>query len=134
MTNIEFLYEELRKATDGGSESMGHEDALKQISYWRDVVIERDSLRNSLDAMKLANDAYKTSLDAAKAEIHRLIKERDALHDHIHTCGPTCSKAGCVNRRLREAIRGALELLTCGGDAEVNTAITQLRSVLGEGK
>ena len=35
-SNIEFLYEELRKATDGGSESMTHDDALKQIAYWRD--------------------------------------------------------------------------------------------------
>lgn len=35
-SNIEFLYEELRQATDGGSESMTHDDALKQIHYWRD--------------------------------------------------------------------------------------------------
>lgn len=34
-SNIEFLYEELRKATDGGSESMTHDDALKQIEYWQ---------------------------------------------------------------------------------------------------
>jgi len=95
---------------------------------------ERDSLRNSLDAMKLANDAYKTSLDAAKAEIHRLIKERDALRDHIHTCGPTCKRAGCVNRRLREAVRGALDLLQDGQDAEVNTAIILLRAALGGGE
>jgi hypothetical protein len=38
MTYIEFLYEELRRATDGGSESMTHEEALKQIKYWRDAV------------------------------------------------------------------------------------------------
>jgi hypothetical protein len=35
VTDIEFLYEELRRAIDGGSESMTHDDALKQISYWR---------------------------------------------------------------------------------------------------
>ena len=35
-SNIEFLYEELRQATDGGSESMTHTDALKQIAYWRE--------------------------------------------------------------------------------------------------
>ena len=35
-SRIAFLYEELRKATDGGSESMTHDDALKQIAYWRD--------------------------------------------------------------------------------------------------
>ena len=35
-SRIASLYEELRKATDGGSESMTHDDALKQIAYWRD--------------------------------------------------------------------------------------------------
>jgi len=37
-------------------------------------------------------------------EVKALEDERDNLRDHIHTCGPTCMKAGCVNRRLREAI------------------------------
>lgn len=36
MSNIEFLYEQLRQAIDGGSESMTHEDALEQVRYWRD--------------------------------------------------------------------------------------------------
>ena len=35
-SNIAYLYEELRKAIDGGSESMTHDDALKQIAYWQD--------------------------------------------------------------------------------------------------
>lgn len=35
-SRIASLYEELRKATDGGSESMTHDDALKQIAYWQD--------------------------------------------------------------------------------------------------
>ena len=34
-SRIASLYEELRKATDGGSESMTHDDALKQIEYWQ---------------------------------------------------------------------------------------------------
>ena len=41
-----------------------------------------------------------------------LIKERDALRaerdqlvNDVHSCGPTCTRAGCVNRRLREALR-----------------------------
>jgi len=36
MSNIDFLYEQLRQAIDGGSESMTHDDALDQIAYWRD--------------------------------------------------------------------------------------------------
>jgi hypothetical protein len=58
-SNIEFLYEELRKATDGGSESMTHDDALKQIEYWRGLYREakalaeqRDTLRSKLDALE----------------------------------------------------------------------------------
>jgi hypothetical protein len=39
----------------------------------------------------------------------RLVQERDMLRDQLHTCGPDCSKAGCVNRRLREE-RDALAL------------------------
>lgn len=35
-SRIASLYEELRKAIDEGSESMTHDDALKQIAYWRD--------------------------------------------------------------------------------------------------
>jgi hypothetical protein len=38
-----------------------------------------------------------------------LVQELDKLRDRIHTCGPDCSKAGCVNRRLREE-RDALTL------------------------
>lgn len=34
-SRISSLYEELRKATDCGSESMTHDDALKQIAYWQ---------------------------------------------------------------------------------------------------
>ena len=29
-----------------------------------------------------------------------VISERDHLLNSLHTCGPTCSKAGCVNVRL----------------------------------
>jgi len=88
-----------------------------------------------LDAMKLANDAYKTSLDAAKAEIHRLIKERDNLRDHIHTCCPTCMKAGCVNRRLRDAAQAVVdrwETPLWKDAAPTADVIYKLRAALGE--
>ncbi len=35
--NIEFLYEQLRKETDGASESMTHDDAIEIIRVWRDA-------------------------------------------------------------------------------------------------
>lgn len=34
--NIQFLYEQLRQLTDGGSESMTHDDALDQIRFLQD--------------------------------------------------------------------------------------------------
>jgi hypothetical protein len=30
--------------------------------------------------------------------------ERKALVNDVHSCHPNCSKAGCVNRRLRDAL------------------------------
>jgi len=41
--------------------------------------------------------------EAANA-IEQLRAERDQLVNDVHSCGPTCQKAGCVNRRLREAL------------------------------
>ena len=36
--------------------------------------------------------------------IDKLRAERDALVNDVHSCGPTCARAGCVNRRLRDAL------------------------------
>ena len=36
--------------------------------------------------------------------IECLRAERKALVNDVHSCGPTCQKAGCVNRRLRDAL------------------------------
>ena len=38
--------------------------------------------------------------------------ERKALVNDVHSCHPNCSKAGCVNRRLREALQGLLDDIT----------------------
>lgn len=47
------LYEQLRQAIDGGSESMTHEDALQQIAYWcsRDNIITNPkAIRETFEA------------------------------------------------------------------------------------
>ena len=36
--------------------------------------------------------------------IDKLRAERDALVNDVHSCGPTCQRAGCVNRVLRNAL------------------------------
>jgi hypothetical protein len=38
--------------------------------------------------------------------------ERKALVNDVHSCGPTCQKAGCVNRRLRERVVHLEQLVT----------------------
>ena len=36
--------------------------------------------------------------------IDKLRAERDQLVNDVHSCGPTCRMAGCVNRVLRDAL------------------------------
>ena len=40
--------------------------------------------------------------------IDRLRAERDRLVNDVHSCGPTCRMAGCVNRVLRDALQLSL--------------------------
>jgi hypothetical protein len=40
--------------------------------------------------------------------------ERKALVNDVHSCGPTCVKAGCVNVRLREQVKALTDAL--GGE------------------
>lgn len=73
------------------------------------------------EAMRLADDLdrqwrddalnYDTAIEAAT-----LIRQQDEriaeLEARLHTCGPTCSKAGCINRRLtaeRDTLRAEVE-------------------------
>lgn len=59
-------YEELRKATDGGSESMTHDDALKQIEYWRGLYQELEALRadatSAIDMLAMVFDKYENGV------------------------------------------------------------------------
>ena len=64
-----------------------------------------DQMREYSDACNAA--LQKNYFDAAIAvgtaaqEIAALRAERDALLNDIHSCGPTCTRAGCVNGKLR---------------------------------
>lgn len=46
-------------------------------------------------------------------KLNELVKTMTArieyLRNDIHSCGPTCSRAGCVNGRLRAALEYVLE-------------------------
>lgn len=58
--------------------------------YIRAVISERDQLKDEMEDQ----GPY----------INKLRDEIAGLRDHIHTCGPTCVKAGCVNSRLRKEL------------------------------
>ena len=36
---------------------------------------------------------------------HEAAKVIEQLRNDLHSCGPTCSRAGCVNGRLRAALQ-----------------------------
>ena len=46
-------------------------------------------------------------------ELRAALQERDAeierFNSHIHTCGPTCTKAGCINARLSKELEQLTE-------------------------
>ncbi len=75
-SNIDFLYEQLRKETDGGSESMTHEDAIDAIRIWRDAYYaqkypqpEQEPKMHSITAdPHKANKAFLGSLDSGNFE------------------------------------------------------------------
>lgn len=57
--------------------------------------------------------------DAARATVRQQAERIAELEARVHTCGPTCSKAGCINRRLtaqRDQLRAEVERLRA--DAE----------------
>jgi hypothetical protein len=73
------------------------------------------------------------------AELADITAERDALVNDVHSCNAGCQKAGCVNRRLREALQGLLDDITeyqtinhLGG--ENNHWQVTARAALGETK
>lgn len=59
-------YEELRKATDGGSESMTHEDAVASVMYMQTRIAELTSER---DALRVTNDNLRYELRECASEL-----------------------------------------------------------------
>lgn len=51
-------------------------------------------------------------MDQAAALLRQQAERIAELEARIHTCGPTCSKAGCINRRItaeRDTLRAEVE-------------------------
>jgi len=93
-------YEELRKATDGGSESMTHDDALKQIEHWRGMYREIDRLR--AEAKTCGSGA---GCCAQAAEIERLTAELGDLPEAQADMLSACKRKDTLLRRALSVIR-----------------------------
>ena len=62
--------------------------------------------------------------------IDKLRAERDALVNDVHSCHAGCQKAGCVNRRLRDALvmcSTAGDGLTLAQEAQIRAALEQTK-------
>lgn len=69
---------------------------------------------NTPDAIRLAGILERNNSPVqqdAAAELRRLHAEVENYKNHIHTCGPNCTKAGCVNRRLHEQNQTLLDAM-----------------------
>lgn len=84
MSNIP-LYEELRQAIDGGSESMTHEDAIKAVKYWQ---AEIDELRASLQERDAVYDLMESKGEYIKTLEAALQQALDALKYHTQQTRP----------------------------------------------
>lgn len=72
---------------------------------------EAARLASLLDAEQVRT----VDVDVMHSQAAALLRSQAAriaeLESRVHTCGPTCSKAGCINRRLtaeRDALRAEL--------------------------
>jgi hypothetical protein len=116
MTYIGFLYEELRRATDGGSESMTHEEALKQIRYWRDAMntIPYEWAASSVPTATrdaLAEDALQQHTDAYQMmEQPRPTCERDKLINRLRL-GASISRDRRINEDFAAIADDAADML-----------------------
>lgn len=70
-----------------------------------------------------------------REEIERLKTENEELKDRVHTCHDKCTKAGCVNRRLKaqnQKYREALEFYVSIENAPAKLVDLIFRKSLGE--
>ena len=81
-------------APDQGRKEDTMSELAEQTATYAIAVMDRDKQIKSLQDAVLA----------LTAEGEALRKQNDDLRESIHSCGPTCMKAGCLNRRLMDEV------------------------------
>ena len=56
------------------------------------------------DRSDVRQDCMQAEIDEIRSELVRREAEIERFNSHIHTCGPTCTKAGCINARLSKEL------------------------------
>jgi hypothetical protein len=72
-------------------------DGYEEVEEFELAIAEINMLRKELGECRVAFE----SGNKAVAENIRLIKEIERMKLDLHSCHPGCTKAGCVNDRLR---------------------------------
>lgn len=84
-SRIASLYEELRKAIDEGSESMTHDDALKQIAYWQN---KEQQVAVPVAWMKFARKKPAVTSLSFSSELSTLEKAHGFVSTPLCHCAP----------------------------------------------
>ena len=76
-----------------------------------------------IEKLRAERDMWKDTVSQRDRQILGLVND-------VHSCGPTCARAGCVNGRLRDA----LVMCSTAGDGLTLAQEAQIRAALGEAK
>lgn len=86
------------------------DDQVRELNHW--AACAYDTLKAQAQRIveletqmeSLRSATIKQTMNESRLFLERdtLRAELDALRNAIHSCGPTCTKAGCVNRRLTD--------------------------------
>jgi hypothetical protein len=104
-------------------------NAAKELAK-RDAEIER--LRFEINKYAYERDLARRERDKAEADNARVRARVSELESYLHTCGPDCRKAGCVNARLRSTLTNLI--VACERGGYLDAAMADARAALaGEG-
>ena len=123
LQDIASCYEELRKATDGGSESMTHEDAVESVKYLQATLEQwKNEFKLCYKRGESEKDELKARLEQAQADAARM---REALKNMVSIHEDSAGFAGLYGHDLDAAISKQQKKI----DASLQTARAALAAM-----